>query len=185
MSYADSKVSSFLNLPDCRFCACVIKFYIRVYVLVFMQIQFFKQQKFWTCGPASLRMVLGAFGIKKSEKELIPFLVKKGEPGTPNRSLSEVAERLKLNYVVRRNASIADIRWYLSHGFGVIVSYFDSVEEVGHFAVVKRVGLRKIHLFDPWYGPKHEYSLKQFLPNWRSGFDKDKRWFIAIKKPKK
>lgn len=148
-----------------------------------MHIPFFKQQQDWTCGPASLRMVLHSFGMVKTENALVKLLQKKGEPGTPNRSLPEAAEKLKLNYVVRRNASIADVKWYLNQGFGVIISYFDTIEKVGHFAVVKKIDAKKIHLLDPWHGPEHKHLLNDFLPNWRSGFDKDKRWFIAIKKP--
>ena len=146
-----------------------------------MKIPFFEQETDYSCGAACLRMVLGAFGIRKSEAVLMNVLEKKGEPGTPNRSLPEVAEKFKLNYVVRRNASIADVKWCLGHGFGVIVSYFDAIEQVGHFGVVKKIDSKKIHLLDPWHGPLCCYSLKEFLPNWRSGFDKDKRWFVAIK----
>ena len=148
-----------------------------------MNIMFYKQQNFCMCGPACLRMVLAAFGIKKSEETLTKILKKDGEPGTPNRSLPDAAEALKLNYAVQRNASIADLKWSIGKGFVIIVSYFDPVEKVGHFAVIKKVDAKRIHLFDPWYGPNHGYSMKEFLPNWRSGFDKDKRWFIAIKKP--
>ncbi len=147
-----------------------------------MQIPFFRQQKYWTCGPACFRMALAAFGIKKSEAELAKLMHKPGEPGTPNRSLPETAEKLKLNYIVRRSASIPDLTWYMGLGFVVIVSYFDAIESVGHFAVVKKLGSKNIYLLDPWYGPDYVISLKDFVKNWKSGFDKDKRWFIAVKK---
>lgn len=148
-----------------------------------MRIPYFKQQKYWTCGPACFRMVLGAFGIKKTEAELAKMIHKPGEPGTPNRSLPEAAERLKLSYVVKRNASISDLTWHIGQGFAVIVSYFDTVEGVGHFAVVKKISSKNIYLLDPWYGPNHVLPLRHFLKNWRSAFDKDKKWFVAVKKP--
>ena len=127
-------------------------------------------------------MALSAFGIKKSETALGTLLVRSGEPGTPNRALAEAAELLKLNYSVKRDASIVDLQWHLAQKFAIIISYFDIVEHVGHFAVVKGIDKKNIHLLDPWYGPHHQYLIDDFLTNWHSGFDKDKRWFIAIKK---
>ena len=52
-----------------------------------MKIQYPKQQKFNTCGPACLRMVLEAFGIVKSEKELVKVLKTNMLHGTLHKNL--------------------------------------------------------------------------------------------------
>ena len=148
------------------------------------KIQYFKQEKPWTCGPACMRMVLGFFGIKKSEAVLAKLLARVGEPGTPNRALVELAEKLKLDYVVQRNASLIDLKRVIADGFVVVVGYFDQIEHVGHFAVVKSLSKKKIVLLDPWYGAKCAFSNGDFVRTWRSGFDNDVRWFIGIRMPR-
>ena len=52
-----------------------------------MVIPYYQQEQEWSCGPASLRMVLASFGILKTELVLIKMLSTNSRVGTRNRSL--------------------------------------------------------------------------------------------------
>jgi predicted double-glycine peptidase len=64
------------------------------------------------------------------------------------------------------------------------VNYFIPEEKCDHYSVLRKIDSKNISLFDPWFGPEHKYSLREFKKIWHSdfNFEKEKRWFIAIKK---
>jgi predicted double-glycine peptidase len=128
-----------------------------------------KQHKFNTCGPAAMRIVLEALGIKKSEHELVEILKTNIFRGT-----------LHKNFV---KATIKDLKEFKEKGYQIIVSYRPP-EDFYHYAVLKSIDGKYIYLYDPWYGPMTKYELKDFVQRWKSNplFEKKKRWFIAMKK---
>jgi len=149
-----------------------------------MKIPYFRQNTEYTCGPAAMRMALGALGIVKSERQLSLLLHTNSMVGTRRKAFPLLAERLLLDYVVERESSIEDIKEAIASGFIVIVNYFYTVEQVPHFAVVKRIDSNRIYLLDPEAGPGHSYPLAEFISNWHSGpsREKGKRWFFGIRK---
>ena len=145
------------------------------------KIPYYSQEKNWTCGPAAMRMVLSSMGIKKTEKELIRLMDTNKQRGTKHKAFSALAEYLKLNYIVQRNATINDLRKVLRLGYYVILCYFDPKRNVGHYAILKRLGLRFIYILDPT-PPPEKFSLPYFKSIWFSRDDKEKGWFIGLKK---
>jgi len=69
----------------------------------------------------------------------------------------------------------------MRENYKVIVCYFSSVNESGHYALVKNISGDRIFLADPSLGPKLSYSKNYFNKIWHGKQDKEKRWFIAIK----
>lgn len=149
-----------------------------------MKIPYFKQGVDWTCGAASMRMVLASFGIRKSEKEIVGMLGTNKTRGTKNKAFSALAEKLKLSYAVKRNSSLVDLKFFLGRGYKIIICYFILEEKTGHYAVVSKISRDKIHLLDPIYGEEHTLSLKEFVKIWKNNpkYDNEKGWFIGIKK---
>ena len=98
-----------------------------------------------------------------------------------NGQFTLIAEKLRLNYTVRRNARLQDITALQKAGYRVIVNYTDPIENIGHFAVVKRIDNTNIHLLDPWQGPNHKMRISSFKKCRKSMFEPDKHSFIAIK----
>jgi len=144
-------------------------------------IPFYRQQTDWTCGAACVRMAIASLGIRKSENELAKLLkTNKNKSGTLHREIARFFDGLKLNYVVSRNASVSDLKRFQKQNYCIIVGYFLVEHNCGHYAVVKKIGA-KIHLLDPWYGPNHSYSTKEFKKVWYDG-EGEKRWFVGIKK---
>jgi|SRR3989344_4164077 len=148
-----------------------------------MHLPYFKQETSYTCGAAALRMVLASIGINKTEKQVSKILGTNERKGTLHNDFMKVAEHLKLSYVVGRKSSIKDLKKLQENNYRIIVNYLLPVTKVGHYAVVREVGSKYIHLLDPFIGPNQTYPISHFIKNWKSGFEKDySRWFFAIKK---
>jgi ABC-type bacteriocin/lantibiotic exporter with double-glycine peptidase domain len=148
-----------------------------------MKIPYHKQQRFNTCGPAAMRMVLEHFGIKKSEQELVKVLKTNIFQGTLHKNLVKAAWLYDLRYYSFGNAAIKDLKDFQDKGYAIIVAYRPP-EDFYHYAVLKEIDDKYIHLYDPWYGPLTKYALEDFIQRWKSNplFEKKKRWFIAMKK---
>ena len=149
-----------------------------------MAIPYFKQQSSWTCGPASLRMVLASFGIKISEAQLAKALKTNRIQGTAESALPLVAKQHKLTYHLGRDGTFAQLQKFLKQRYQIIVSYYIPEEKTGHFSVLKRISKNTVYFLDPWYGPKHKLSKKSFLKVWKNNpaRSKEKRWYFAVKK---
>jgi ABC-type bacteriocin/lantibiotic exporter with double-glycine peptidase domain len=148
-----------------------------------MKFPYYRQHKFNTCGPAALRMVLEAFGIKKSEQELAKVLKTNIFQGTLHKNLVKAAWLYDLRYYSFGNATLKDLQDFQEKGYSIILSYRPP-EDFYHYAVLRAIDDKHIHLYDPWYGPLTKWELKDFLTNWKSNplFENKKRWFIAMKK---
>lgn len=145
---------------------------------------FYKQETNYTCGAAVMRMALEYFGIKKSEKQIAKLLGTNRTRGTWHKDLPILAEKFKLNYVVMRQAKISDLKWYQKNHFIVVLCYFNRQEKIDHYAIVKKIDKKYIYFYDPYFGDQHKHLLKYFEKIWKfdSKYDKEKHWFLAIKK---
>jgi len=148
-----------------------------------MKLPYHRQQRFNTCGPACMRMVLEAFGIKKSEQELAKALKTNIFRGTLHKDMVKAAWLYDLRYASFSNATIKDLKEFQTKGYQIIVCY-KPPEDFYHYAVLRGIDDTHIHLYDPWYGPLTKWELKIFLTRWKSNplFENKKKWFIALKK---
>ena len=145
------------------------------------KIPYHHQETSRTCGPAAARMALEALGILATEHQLAKLLHTGDQ--TLNAHFPRLAEHYKLNYIVKRHATYANLADAAGQGYEIIVCYFDEKERVGHYAFVQKIGASTIHLFDPWYGPYTQFSRKEFVHVWHNGFENEERWFIGFVKP--
>ncbi|MCA9488039.1 MAG: C39 family peptidase [Nanoarchaeota archaeon] len=145
---------------------------------------FRKQKKDHTCGPASMGMLLKAVGIDESEEELSRMLKTSEAHGTLPAEFPRLAEKYKLNYLVRRNSDFEDLDHLKKRKYLVILIYHIRKEKIDHYAVFKKIENGRIYLFDPWFGKNKSYSLNYFFNVWKSSeiYGGEKRWLFAIKK---
>ena len=151
-----------------------------------MKIPLYKQETGWSCGAASMRMVLSALGVKKTEKEIIRLLKTNPIRGTWHKYFSKTAEKFKFNYITgRRTSTLRQLKNLMKQGYIVVVSYYLKDEKTGHYAIVKKIDSKYIRLLDPWYGKNTKYTLLYFKKHWHDlmkKYDKERRWFFAVKK---
>ena len=131
-----------------------------------------------------MRMALHACGITRSEKQIAYFLKTNKIRGTWARNFPLVAEKFKLNYQIKRNATISDLKRLLSEQYIIIVAYMYPPEKVDHYSVVRKIDKNNIYFWDPYFGADHKYTLKYFGTIWKSDpkYDNENAWFIAVKK---
>ena len=105
-----------------------------------LKIPYFKQDSWYTCGPACLRMVLAFFGLTRAEAEVLKEC-ETTELGTTTVKISTAAYKFGLKSSPRKNANINDIKDELRKGRPVIVlidpSYlYGGISGFGHFIVI-------------------------------------------------
>jgi len=128
-----------------------------------LKIKPFRQQTGY-CGPASLKMVLEYYGLKKTEKEMIK-LTDCTEMGLEAHRLIEEAKDLGFEGYVKDNASLEDIReLVLKKEIPVIVDWFS--EDDGHYSVVVDIDEENIYPLDPQLGYVRAMRLATFFRLW-------------------
>ena len=130
------------------------------------------KQKPSSCGPASLKMVLGYYGVTKSEKELGRLSGCTKAHGTKTKGLLKAAKHSGFTGFIKDFSDIKDIRHYVTKKkIQVIVNLF-SVSE-GLSRGVAGIDKEKIYLEDPEFGRMRSMLLNDFKAVW---FDFSSPW---------
>lgn len=145
--------------------------------------KFYKQETIWTCGPAVARMAFEYAGIKKSEKEFVKLLKTNKIRGTYHEEFPALAEKFQLNYVVNRNSSLDDLKFFLDNDYVIIISCFFKEHKTDHYMIVRSIDSSDIYFFDPEDDGDYKYSLNHFNKIWKFDprYSKEKRWFFGVK----
>mgnify|MGYP001562672639 CR=1 FL=1 len=126
------------------------------------------------CGPATMKMLLDYFGVKKSEKELARLMKHSPKRGTDEKDARRVAKKFGFKILIKNNSSFAEIKKWLDRGVPVIVDWFArgrndypylTVAE-GHYAIVVGLDKEYIYLQDPEIGALCKYKKEDFLKVW-------------------
>lgn len=139
----------------------------------------FKQDTNYSCGPATVQMLLAHFGIKKSEADLVKELGTDRSNGTENEAIVAEIMRHGLNCKTSTGASLSEIKFYVKHNLPVLVNYIEPERDDGHFALVVGYGWWRIYLHDPWHGPNFRMSKREFLSRWKDGRNIMFRWLLV------
>lgn len=126
------------------------------------------------CGPASLKIVLSYYGLKKSEKKLAELCRTSNQLGTKNIRIKIAAERLGLTAVVKNNSNLRSIESWLKSGVPIIVNWFttgrpeyaDIDVPGGHYSVVTGIDDKFIYLQDPEIGKIRRIKRAEFMRVW-------------------
>src|SRR3989344_750537 len=147
-----------------------------------MRFAYYEQEREYTCGPASGRMILASFGVHRREHHVARVLGTR-RAGTNDDAFIRLAKKYQLSYLFMKNADLKKLRNLQKNGYKIIVSYWYSPDKTGHYAVLRKVGSKYIHLLDPWAGPNHKYSKSYFQKLWDWSIceepDTNRRWFFA------
>lgn len=147
----------------------------------YLQVPFFTQSTDFTCGPASLQMVLAFYAKHLSEAELSFLLDTDPEIGTTKAKMEEVAQAHSLHAYSKENADIADIKQLMLQNIPVIVRYLELEKDEDHYGVVVALSDFDIVLNDPWHGERYVIPLTEFEKRWKcSAFEVCERWLLAI-----
>ncbi|MFH1358509.1 MAG: C39 family peptidase [archaeon] len=129
-----------------------------------IRLKLFKQSKGY-CGPASLKMVLSAYGINKSENYLAKITKCSRTKGCDEPDIAKAAREFGLKGYVKENSSIKEVKGLVNKRIPVIVDWF-SPEQAGHYSVVVGFEKDKIILADPYFGKIKKHKIEWFEERW-------------------
>jgi predicted double-glycine peptidase len=133
-----------------------------------IKIPYFKQDTNYSCGAASVQMILRFFGIIKSEEDLIKELKTEKEDGTSHEEIIKIIRQNNLFCYVNDNSNFDEIKMYLNKNLPVLVNYIETDDDEGHYAVVVGINEEKIILNDPWHGEDFELNISKFENRWQN-----------------
>lgn len=126
------------------------------------------------CGPASLKIVLDYYGVKKSEQELAELCGVDENLGVNDQTIKRVAESLGFQVEIKNNSSFEDIKNWLDKDVPVIVNWFtrgrtdytNADVADGHYSVVCGLDDDNIYLQDPEIGKIRKLDKEDFKAVW-------------------
>ncbi len=126
------------------------------------------------CGPATLKIVFGYYGIDKSEEELAKVSGWDKDLGINDKAIKKAAEQLRFKIKIKNNSTFKDIESWLKKGVPVIVDwltrgrndYSDSAVPDGHYSVVVGLDDKFIYLQDPEIGKIRKIKRYDFMRVW-------------------
>lgn len=108
------------------------------------------RQKPGLCGPASLKILLSHYGKEFTEDDLAKICRATAEVGTDHAGLIDGLKSIGENPIVKENATIDDLRYYMERDTPVIVGWFSEYGEPDeHYSVVYEVTDEIISMMDP------------------------------------
>jgi len=137
------------------------------------------------CGPASLKIILDAYGKEYSEKELAEICHTTPDVGTNHEDLVSCVERLGHTPAVKSDATVQELRDYVKRDVPVVVGWWDVDDD--HYAVVYDVDETHVHMMDPELDEgERQMPIEEFEKVWYD-FDsqlniKVNRWMMAVPK---
>ncbi len=130
-----------------------------------LKVKPYEQQYSGYCGPASLKMVLDYYDVKKSESELARLAKSTKAKGTSGENLVKAARRLGFKAFLKDSAEISEVKKYvLNKKIPVMVNWFS--RDDGHYSVVAGIDKKYIYLQDPELGGINKIELKKFKRIW-------------------
>ncbi len=126
------------------------------------------------CGPASLKILLDYYGVKKTEEELAVLCKTSNDLGTDDKGIKSAAEKLGFKVKIKNNSNFKDIDKWLKRGVPVIVDWFtrgrsdyaDYEVSTGHYSVVAGFDSKYIYLHDPEIGKIRKLKKEYFMQVW-------------------
>lgn len=147
------------------------------------------RQKYGHCGPASLKMLLGFFGVNESHEKLAKLTKATGAAGTSHKNLVSAAEKLGFKVISGENGSWKLLDDYLNtRKLPVLVDWFSETD--GHYSVALALTKNSISIADPEYGKVRKLSWKTFNRVWfdfagdelKHKKDIYLRWYMVLEK---
>jgi ABC-type bacteriocin/lantibiotic exporter with double-glycine peptidase domain len=126
------------------------------------------------CGPASLKIVLGYYGVEKSEKELAKLAKTDKKWGTSDKNLVKVARHFGFKTIVKDYCNFKDIEKWLKGGVPPIVDwmtrgrmdYSDVNVPDGHYSPICGLDDKYVYLQDPELGKIRKLARGDFWQVW-------------------
>jgi len=146
-----------------------------------------RQQTPDTCGPASMKAVLGYYGIVTTEPELVKLTNMDFEWGAEPEDMKRVFEDFGLEVEIKKHMKVKDLRLCTQNKIPVLIvlqawgsgEYEENYDD-SHYVVVKGVDDVVVRFEDPSSDSESELPIDEFETRWH-GWDTDvDHWGMII-----
>lgn len=145
-----------------------------------LNVPYYRQKTLYTCGPETLRMVLGFFGIHTTVKAL-EKQTQVAHNGTTRKNMVKALRFHGLHTHEHIGATLKEVRWFVKQGMPVVVNYREPTDEDTHYSLVVGYSWWKVILHDPFNGPNFSISIWQFKERWHGMHrSKNRDWVLAV-----
>ena len=126
--------------------------------------EFYTQEKYYTCGCACFRMILSDQGLPDlKEEEIEKRIGSTPLSGTNYKKLIKAAEDLHIDVYTKENATFEDLENYRLFGYTILVAYSC---DISHYSLYVGCDEKNIYLCDPTFGPRYKVKKSDFLYDW-------------------
>lgn len=119
-----------------------------------------------TCGPASLRMVLGYYGEFRSEEDIAAICDHTYELGCKSEDMACAAESLGYKVYLKNNSTIEEVVRLIDANVPVIVDWFCGDPPEGHSSVVIGYNDENLFILDPYLEEMRVVTKYDFRRCW-------------------
>jgi ABC-type bacteriocin/lantibiotic exporter with double-glycine peptidase domain len=148
-----------------------------------LKVPYFKQETHYTCGPATMQMILKYYGIERTEADLASELATNSDIGTLHEHMIEGVLRHGLHCYVNDQATVQELRYLLDFKVPVIIRFIEPKGNEDHYGVVVGVNRFFVTIHDPWSGAYQRYSHKHFKERWQCpAIGTCAQWLMAVSK---
>ena len=151
-----------------------------------VEVPYYKQEKWYTCGPACLWMLLKYIGTSATEEDVVKAC-ETTEIGTTPLQLVKGSKVFGFDADAFKNEDIDDLKYSLKNGKPVIVLLdpgilYGGIQGFGHFVVITGFDNNNITYHDPDIpdGQDAKCSIEIFMQAWSAL----KCWVIKLQKVK-
>jgi predicted double-glycine peptidase len=160
----------------------LIEVKLSVYFML-LQLQHIAQPDDYTCGPASIAMVLQYMGQPVAYERITELCRAHPERGTENDHMVEAIEALGLVPTCITEGGIADLRNALNQDQPIIINYLNPRSGRGHFAVVIGLDDEHVILADPKNGHGFRLTQADLQSRWHNNDKTIFGWMMTVGRP--
>lgn len=159
------------------------------------RIPFYRQQKDYTCGPSTLRMVLAAKGRKYTEEYIARHAETRAKTGTSNFGMQRFLRKIGVAYTAAYRTRYSELRratrrgpvivdWMPQHIFPahpefIACKEYDP-EKDSHYAIVIAAADTFVTLQDPVLGRRVRLLRSKFMRAWRDPTSASAHWMLVV-----
>ena len=144
----------------------------------------FRQTSLERCGPACLRMLVGFYGVEKTEATLARVCRTNRKFGTSIENLVRAVKQLGFAVEQKDGATLLDLENYVRQKKRPVIVEWFSIDD-GHYSVVVGIDKANIILLDPEIGQCRKIAREKFLRLWfgfRGDFIKDDKRNLSTRR---
>lgn len=145
-----------------------------------LNVPYHGQEREYTCGPASLRMVFSYFDTLYNEQQLTRRAKTSKHRGTTRKRMVTAARKAGYWVYEQSDSTLQVVKWFINNEMPVIVNYIEPDEDEGHYTVVTGYDAKGLFLHDPWNGKDFHLARRAFIDRWRGSSEKQDRWLMSV-----